>query len=76
MRVLIVSNSYNGPAVVTVFINGSPTSLSAHIPAGSTSDIDIPGTVTILDGDAISVLMDVRSVSAGLIYLTVSYEVK
>jgi hypothetical protein len=75
---LIQSNAYNGPAVVTLFVNGSPTLLTTTIPAESTSDIDVPGMVDILDGDRISVLLDTSAVpvTPQTIHLTVSYEIK
>ena len=58
MRVLIDSNQYMGPTVLALHVNGSQTLLSTSIPAGSTSDIDIPGMVDILDGDRISIELD------------------
>jgi hypothetical protein len=78
IRVLIDSNTFSGPAIVTIFVNGISTLLSTTIPAGSTSDIDVPGVVDILDGDRISVMMDISAVTVngGLIRLTVSYEIK
>ncbi len=75
MRILINTNSYSGPAVVTLFVNGIPTLLSTTIPPGSTTDIDVPGTVAVLDGDKVSVRMDRTAVSSGLIMLTISYEI-
>ena len=76
MRILIESNSYDGPAIVTVFLNGIATSLSATIPAGSIGGIDAAGTVTVLDGDSVSVWMNQIAVSSGEIALNVSYEVE
>ena len=75
MRILINSNSYSGPAVVTLFINGIPTLFSTTVPPESTTDIDVPGAVTVLDGDRVSVKMDRTAVSSGTIYLTISYEI-
>jgi hypothetical protein len=79
MRILIESNTYNGPAVVAIFVNGSPTLLSPAIPAGGTLDIDVPGIVDILDSDRISVRLDISAVPVNpfqLISLSVSYEIK
>jgi hypothetical protein len=76
MRILIRSNSYEGPAVVTLLVNGSPTLFSTTIPAGSTQDIDIAGGVDVFDSDRISVALDEPTEPAGLIDLIVSYEIK
>lgn len=75
MRVLIASNSYDGPAVVTLLVNGNPTLLTTTIPAGSTADIDVPGTVNVLDGERVSMVLDTSAVSNGEIRLSVSYEI-
>jgi hypothetical protein len=75
MRILINSNSFNGPAVVTLFVNGIRSELSTTIPPGSTTDIDVPGAVTALDGDRIAVRIDGTAVSSGLMQLTISYEI-
>ncbi len=74
-RIRIVSNSFNGPAVVTLFVNGNPTSISTTIPAGNTSDLDVPPTVNVVDGDSVSVVMDVSAISDGGIEISVSYEI-
>ena len=76
MRIFIESNSYNGPAVVTLVVNGNSTRLSTTIPAGSTSSINVPGTVGILDGDRVSVQMDATAASGGQIGISVSYIIK
>jgi len=75
IRIFVLSNSYNGAAIVTLFVDGSPTSLSATIPTGSTGAIDIAGTVDVFDGEGISVVMDTDAVNSGSISLSVSYEV-
>ena len=76
MRILVPSNSYNGPTTVRIFVNGAATSLSATIPAGSTADIDVPGTVAVLDGQRVSVVADATTVSSGFIAVSVSYEIQ
>jgi hypothetical protein len=77
VRILIESNSYNAPAVVTLFVNGAPTSITATIPGGSTADINVPGAVGILDGDKVSVLLaGSAGLTGGAIDLSVSYEIK
>ena len=78
MRVLIDSNPYQGPAVLTLLVNGNPTLISTVIPAGSTLDIDVPGTVDILDGDRISLQLDTSAVPVNnqAIFLSVSYEIE
>jgi hypothetical protein len=76
MRVLITSNSYNGPTTVTLFVNGGATSLSATIPGGSTADIDVVGPVAVLDGQRVSVRADAPTVSSGFIALSVSYAIQ
>jgi hypothetical protein len=73
-RIRIISNSYNGRAVVTLFVNGNP-SVSTTIPAGSTTDIDVPGTVDVFDGDRVSVIIDQSAVSSGSMEIGVSYEI-
>jgi len=75
IRIFVLSNSYNGAAIVTLFVDGSPTSLSATIPTESTGAIDIAGTVDVFDGEGISVVMDTDAVNSGSISLSVSYEV-
>ena len=76
MRILVTSNSYNGPTTVTLLVNGVATSLSATIPAGSTADIDVVGPVAVLDGQRVSVSADTPTVSSGFIALSVSYEIQ
>ena len=76
MRILVTSNSYNGPTTVTLLVNGVATSLSATIPAGSTADIDVVGPVAVLDGQRVSVRADTPTVSSGSIALSVSYEIQ
>jgi hypothetical protein len=76
MRILVTSNSYNGPTTVTLLVNGVATSLSAAIPAGSTANIDVVGPVAVLDGQRVSVRADTPTVSSGFIALSVSYEIQ
>jgi hypothetical protein len=76
MRILVTSNSYNGPTTVTLLVNGVATSLSATIPAGSTANIDVVGPVAVLDGQRVSVRADTPTVSSGFIALSVSYEIQ
>ena len=75
MRILVTTNTYNGSTPVTLMVNGVATSLTTVIPAGSTADIDVPGTVTIGDGDRISVVLDRGASSAGFLELSVAYEI-
>lgn len=74
-RIFIQSNSLNGAVVVTLLINGNPTSLSVTIPPGSTTAIDIAGSVSALDGDTISVEADASAASSGFSVVSVSYEI-
>jgi hypothetical protein len=76
MRILVTSNSYDGDTTVTLVVNGVPTGLSATIPAASTADIDVAGTVGVLDGQRVSVVADTPTVSSGSIVLSVSYEIQ
>jgi len=76
MRVLVPSNTYNGPTTVTIHVNGAATSLSAVIPPGSTADIDVAGTVAVLDGQRVSVVADAPTVTSGSITVSVSYEIQ
>jgi len=75
MRIFIESNSSDGSLDVILSFNGSPSSLSETIPPGSTADIDVPGMVNALDGDAISVDLESTSASGGQINFSVSYEI-
>ena len=75
VRISTSSNSYNGPAVVTFFVNGIPSLISTTITAGSTADIALFDTIDVFDGDRLSVWMDTSSVSSGFITLSVSYEI-
>jgi hypothetical protein len=76
MRILVTSNTYNAPTTVTLFVNGAATALSATIPGSSTADIDVVGTVPVLDGQRVSVMADASTVSSGSIALSVSYEIQ
>jgi hypothetical protein len=75
MRILVRTNTYNGSTPVTLMVNGVPTTVTTVIPAGSTANIDVPGTVTIVDGDQISIVMDRGASSAGFLEFSVAYEV-
>ena len=57
-RILVRTNTYNGATPVRLQINGVATSITTVIPAGSTANIDVPGTVTIVDGDQVSIVLD------------------
>ena len=76
MRVLITENSYNGPTVLTFFVNDVATSLTTTILAASVGNIDVPGSVGVLDGQKISLKADATTVSSGTVRFTVSYEIK
>jgi hypothetical protein len=75
MRILVRTNTYNGSTPVTLMVNGVPTAVTTVIPAGSTANIDVPGTVTIVDGDQISIVMDRGASSAGFLEFSVAYEI-
>ena len=76
MRILVRSNTYNGATPVTLMVNGVATAVAAVIPAGSTSNIDVPGSVAIADGDRVSVVMDRGASSSGFLEFTVAYEIQ
>ena len=76
MRILVGPNTYNGPTTVTLFVNGVATSLLAIIPGGSTANIDVAGTVSVFDGQRVSVVADATTVSSGSIRVSVSYEIQ
>jgi hypothetical protein len=61
---------------VTLQVNGVATAITTVIPAGSTSNIDVPGTVSIADGDRVSVVMDRGASSAGFLEFSVAYEIR
>ncbi len=75
-RILVRANTYDGATPVTLMVNGVATSITTVIAAGSTSDIDIPGTVAIVDGDQISVVLDRGASSSGSLELSVAYEIQ
>jgi hypothetical protein len=75
MRILVTTNTYNGSTPVTLMVNGVATTLSTVIAAGSTANIDVPGTVNIVDGDQISIVLDRGASSAGFLELSIAYEV-
>jgi len=56
-------------------VNGVATTISTVIPAGSTANINVPGTVAIVDGDQISIVLDRGASSVGFLELSVAYEV-
>jgi hypothetical protein len=76
MRILIFRNTFNGPAKLTLIVNGNPTAVSTTIPAGSTADINVRGSASILDGDRISVQADESAATTGDLGFNVSYEVE
>ena len=76
MRILVTSNTYNGATPVTLQVNGLATAIATTIPAGSTSNIDVPGTVSIADGDRVSIVMDRGASSAGFLEFSVAYEIR
>ena len=75
MRILVTTNTYNGATPVTLMVNGIATTVSTVIPAGSTANIDVPGTVTIVDGDQISIVMDRGASSSGFLQFSIAYEI-
>ena len=75
VRIRITSNSFDGPAVVTFIVDGHATAISTVVLAGSTSDVDIPHTVEVLDGNRLAITMDVSAISGGSIDLAVTYEI-
>ena len=75
MRILVRSNTYNGATPVTLMVNGVATVVSTVIPPGSTANIDVPGTVSIVDGDQISIVLDRGGSSAGFLELSIAYEI-
>ena len=75
-RILVTANTYDGATTVTLVVNGAATSIATVIPAASTSSIDVPGTVAILDGDRISVVLDRGASTSGFLELSVAYEIQ
>ena len=76
MRILVPANSYDGDTTVTLHVNGAATALSATIPGGSTADVDVAGSVGVLDGQRVSVVANAPTVTSGSITLAVSYEIQ
>jgi hypothetical protein len=76
MRILVRSNTYNGATPVTLVVNGVPTAVTTVIPAGSTANIDVPGSVAIVDGDKIAVVMNRGASSSGFLEFIVSYVIQ
>ena len=76
MRILIISNTFDSALGVALRINGTPTSLVATIPAGSTSAIDVGGAVQVTDGDRVSVVANGSASAGRIIQLSVSYEIR
>ena len=75
MRILVRTNTFNGATPVTLQVNGVATLITTVIPAGSTANIDVPGTVAIIDGDQISIVCDRGASSAGFLEFSVAYEI-
>jgi hypothetical protein len=75
MRVLVRSNTYDGASPMTLLVNGAPTALATVIPAGSTADIDVAGTVAISDGDQVQIILDRGASTTGTLEVIVSYEI-
>ena len=75
MRILVRTNTYNGSTPVTLMVNGIATAVTTVIPAGSTANIDVPGTVAIVDRDQVSVVMDRGASSSGFLEISVAYEI-
>jgi hypothetical protein len=76
MRILVRSNTYNGATPVTLMVNGLATAVTTVIPAGSTANINVPGSVAIVDGDKIAVVMNRGASSSGFLEFIVSYEIQ
>ena len=76
IRGLVRQNSFAGPAVVTLFVDGAATSLSATIPAGSTASFEIPGSISVSGGQRVAVKMDLAAAVSGIGEVVVSYETR
>ena len=75
-RILVRANTYDGATPVTLMVNGVATAITTVIPPGSTMNIDVPGTVAIVDGDQISVVLDRGATTSGFLELSVAYEIQ
>jgi len=75
MRVAIGRNTANATVTVAIHIDGSTTTLTTDITAGSTANVDIDDTVDVFDGERISVVTSGPSCS-GVIDLSVSYGIQ
>ena len=76
MRILVRANTYNGATPVTLMVNGLATAVTIVIPAGSTANINVPGTVAIVDGDRVSIVCDRGASSSGFLEFSVAYEIR
>ena len=76
MRILVRTNTYNGATPVTLMVNGLATAVTTVIPAGSTANINVPGTVAIVDGDRVSIVCDRGASSSGFLEFSVAYEIR
>ena len=74
-RILVRANTFDGDSPVTLMVNGVATAITTVIPAGSTASIDVPGTVAIVDGDRVSVVLDRGASTSGSLELSVAYEI-
>ena len=75
-RILVRANTYDGATPVTLMVNGVASVISTVIPPGSTANIDVPGSVAIVDGDQISVVCDRGASTSGSLEFSVAYEIQ
>jgi hypothetical protein len=65
LRVSLVENTMDGPCVVTVYVNGAPTTLSVTVPAGTSGYYTSFDRVDVSAGDLVSVYVDTSGATAG-----------
>ncbi|HKZ60581.1 MAG TPA: hypothetical protein VJ547_12160 [Candidatus Thermoplasmatota archaeon] len=74
IRISIPSNTLDGSTTVTIRVAGVATAITAVIPAGDTTDVDIAATASVGDGQDVSVEAATGG-TTGAIRLVVSYEI-
>jgi hypothetical protein len=76
VRVMVRSNSYNGAEVLSLFVGGAPTPLTATVPAGSTGNFDISGSISVPSGERVAMMLDRSAPTSGEIAVSASYEIR
>jgi hypothetical protein len=66
--------TYSSFRDLLILVNGAPTALTVHIPAGSTSLKIANADVSVNAGDLVAILADAQRDGSGVIHFSGSFE--